>query len=237
MASTAEINSQRGPGLQAARFFPGDLKNSSQRETAMIKSSFIERNLRIIFPLPALVFIFLLMIFPVFYTLFISFTDWSLTSGRPMKFAGFGSYITILKEPRFRAALLRTFIFTFGAVISETVAGTAIALVLNREFKAKNAMVVLLLPLVATPVQCIVWNLFYDPTIGFLNYVLSLLKLPQSGWVTESKTVLQSLILVDIWQWTPMITLIVLAGLAGLSTEPYESAKWTEQARFRHLCL
>jgi multiple sugar transport system permease protein len=85
---------------------------------------------------------------------------------------------------------------------------------------------ILLLPLVATPVAVgIVFNLFYDPTIGFLNYILSVLGLPQSGWVTASSTVLPSLMLVDIWQWTPMISLIVLAGLAGLSNEPYESAK------------
>ncbi|MDD3903219.1 MAG: sugar ABC transporter permease, partial [Sphaerochaeta sp.] len=51
------------------------------------------------------------------------------------------------------------------------------------------------------------------------------LKLPQSGWVSESKSVMPALIIVDIWQWTPMITIIVLAGLAGLSSEPYESAK------------
>jgi len=193
----------------------------------MIKSGFFERNLRYIFPLPALIFVLLLMVFPVGYTLFISFTDWTLTSGRPLEVVGLESYLTVLKEPRFLDALGRTFAFTFGAVVTESILGTTIALMLNREFKGKNALkFILLLPLVATPVAIgIVWNLFYDPTIGFLNYVLSVLGLPQSGWVTASATVLPSLMIVDIWQWTPMIALIVLAGLAGLSTEPYESAK------------
>ena len=193
----------------------------------MIKSGFFERNLRYIFPLPALIFVLLLMVFPVGYTLFISFTDWTLTSGRPLEVVGLESYLTVLKEPRFLDALGRTFAFTFGAVIAESILGTTIALMLNREFKGKNALkFILLLPLVATPVAIgIVWNLFYDPTIGFLNYVLNVLGLPQSGWVTASATVLPSLMIVDIWQWTPMIALIVLAGLAGLSTEPYESAK------------
>ena len=191
------------------------------------KSGFVERNLKYIFPLPALIFVFLLMIFPVCYTLFVSFTDWTLTSGRPMRFAGLQSYLTVLKAPRFHAAIGRTLVFTLGVVAAEAVLGTIIALILNQEFRGKNPLkFILLLPLVVTPVAIgITFNLFYDPTIGFLNYVLNTLGLPQSGWVTEAKTVLPSLMLVDIWQWTPMIALIVLAGLSGLSSEPFESAK------------
>jgi len=191
------------------------------------RSGFAERNLKYIFPLPALIFVFLLMIFPVCYTLFISFTDWTLTSGRPMRLVGLQSYLRVLKDPRFSAALGRTFYFTLGAVAVEAVLGTIIALVLNREFRGKGPLkLILLLPMVVTPVAIgITFNLFYDPTIGFLNYVLHSLGLPQSGWVTEAKTVLQSLMLVDIWQWTPMIALIVLAGLSSLSSERFESAK------------
>ena len=193
----------------------------------MIRQSFVERNLRYLFPLPALIFVVVLMVFPVCYTFFLSFTDWSLTSGKPLNIVAFKSYIDVLKEPRFLDALGRTFYFTFGAVFFEMIVGVALALILNRSFVGKGVVkTLLLLPLVATPVAIgIVWNLFYDPTIGILNYVLSVLKLPQSGWVSESKSVMPSLILVDIWQWTPMITIIVLAGLAGLSSEPYESAK------------
>ncbi len=167
------------------------------------------------------------MVFPVCYTFFLSFTDWSLTSGKPLNIVAFKSYIDVLKEPRFLDALGRTFYFTFGAVFFEMLVGVALALILNRSFAGKGVVkTLLLLPLVATPVAIgIVWNLFYDPTIGILNYVLSVFGLPQSGWVSETKSVMPSLILVDIWQWTPMITIIVLAGLAGLSSEPYESAK------------
>ncbi|HCC37165.1 MAG TPA: sugar ABC transporter permease [Treponema sp.] len=191
------------------------------------KGGFVERNLKILFPLPAIIFVILLMIFPVCYTLFISFTDWALTSGRPMRFAGLGSFIAVLSNSRFHMAVARTFAFTFGAVAVEAVFGTIIALILNREYHGKGLLkFLLLLPLVVTPVAIgIVFNLFYDPTIGFLNYVLNALGLPQSGWVTSARTVLPSLMLVDVWQWTPMIALIVLAGLSGLSTEPFESAK------------
>ncbi|MCL2319451.1 MAG: sugar ABC transporter permease [Treponema sp.] len=191
------------------------------------KSGFVERNLKYIFPLPALLFMFILMIFPVGYTLFISLTDWRLTSGRPMQFVGLGSYLAVITTDRFGLAVWRTFAFTIGVVAAEAVLGVIIALILNREFRGKGLLkLFLLLPLVVTPVAIgITFSLFYDPTIGFLNYCLSVLGLPQSGWVRKASTVLPSLMLVDIWQWTPMIALIVLAGLSSLSPEPHESAK------------
>jgi len=192
-----------------------------------MKQGFFERNLRYIFPLPALIFVIILMVFPVCYTFFLSFTDWTLTSGNGLSWTGLQGYFTVLKEPRFIQAFGRTLYFTAGAVICEMLLGTTAALLLNRAFIGKGAVkTILLLPLVATPVAIgIVWNLFYDPTIGILNFVLNqIFKLPVCGFVTDAKTVMPSLILVDIWQWTPMITLIVMAGLAGLSTEPYESA-------------
>ena len=192
----------------------------------MIQSSFTDRNLKILFPLPAIIFVALLMVFPVLYTLFLSFTNWNLTSGAPLSFVGFRSYARVLTEPRFLDALARTFAFTFFAVLIEGVLGVAIAIILNRAFVGKSvAKLLFLLPLVATPVAVgIVFNLFFDPTIGLANYLLKTVGLPQGLWISSAATVLPSLIIVDVWQWTPMITLIVLAGLAGLSNEPIEAA-------------
>ena len=193
----------------------------------MIQSSFTERNLRILFPLPAVVFIGLLMVFPILYTLYLSFTNWNLTSGMEPTFVGLNSYLRVFSEPRFLHALGRTFSFTVFAVAVEVVLGVAIALVLNRAFVGRSfAKLLLLLPLVATPVAVgIVFNLFYDPTIGLLNFALDALGLPQGRWISSENTVIASLVMVDVWQWTPMITLIVLAGLAGLSEEPVEAAR------------
>jgi multiple sugar transport system permease protein len=193
----------------------------------MVRSSFTDRNLHWVFPLPAIAFVALLMVFPVLYTLFLSFTNWNLTSGAPASLVGLRSYVRVLTEPRFLDALGRTFLFTILAVSVEGVLGVAVALVLNRAFVGKSvAKLLLLLPLVATPVAVgIVFNLFYDPTIGFFNFVLTSLGLPPGLWVSHQKTVLVSLVLVDVWQWTPMITLIVLAGLAGLPEEPVEAAR------------
>ncbi len=191
------------------------------------RSSFLERNLHIIFPMPAVIFVVVMMLFPVLYTFFLSFTNWNLTSGMPPSFVMLRSYQRILREPRFLAALGRTFSFTALTVSVETVVGMIIALILNREFRGKGfAKLIMLLPLVSTPVAIgIAWNLFYDPTIGLANFVLTQLGLPKLAWTGSSSTVIPSLALVDIWQWTPMIALIMLSGLASLSSEPYESAR------------
>jgi multiple sugar transport system permease protein len=192
----------------------------------MVRTGFLERNLRMIFPLPAVIFVVVMMIFPVAYTLFLSFTNWNLTSGMPLSFVGLKSYIRVFSEPRFLEAIGRTFSFTGMALALETLLGITIALVLHREFRGKGLIkLFLLLPLVATPVAIgIVFNLFYDPTIGLANWALSSLGLPKSEWVSNSASVLPSLVLVDVWQWTPMIALICLAGLASLPSDPYESA-------------
>jgi multiple sugar transport system permease protein len=180
-----------------------------------------------LFPFPAIAFVAILMVFPVIYTLVLSFTNWNLTSGLPAAFVGWNSYTGVLTEPRFLSALGRTIAFTAFAVAIEGVFGVAIALILNNAFAGRNiAKLLLLLPLVATPVAVgIVFNLFFDPTIGLLNFVLHSLGLPPGTWVSHQRTVLASLVLVDVWQWTPMITLIVLAGLAALPEELFEAAR------------
>lgn len=208
----------------------------------MIRSGFAERNLRVLFPLPAVIFVAVLMIFPVLYTLFLSFTNWNLTSAAPLALRGFSSYSRVFGEPRFLDAVVRTAVFTVLAVAFECVLGVAAAILLNRAFAGKSFVkLLLLLPLVATPVAIgIVFNLFYDPTIGLVNFVLRSVGLPQGLWITSARTVIPSLVIVDVWQWTPMITLIVLAGLAGLPSEPFEAARVdgaTDGQILRHLTL
>lgn len=187
---------------------------------------FIERNIKWLFPLPAALFIILMMAFPVVYTIWVSLTDWSMTSSGTAQFVGVKNYIALFSDPRFFNSVKLTLYFTILAVGVETVLGVAIALILNREFKGKNlAKGLLLLPMVATPVAIgLAWTLFYEPTIGLGNYALQLLGLPASKWLASNTSVIPALAIVDIWEWTPMVTLIVLAGLAALPHDPYEAA-------------
>ncbi len=203
---------------------------------------FIERNIVWIFPLPATIFILIMMAFPVLYTVWVSFTDWSVSSGGDINFIGLKNYVDLFQEPRFYNAVKMTFYFTTLAVGVETVLGVAIALILNREFWGKGiAKTILLLPMVATPVAIgLAWTLFYEPTIGLANYTLKGMGLEGSNWLASKDMVIPALAIVDIWEWTPMVALIVLAGLASMPTEPFEAAKVdgaTTIQTFRYITL
>lgn len=189
-------------------------------------SAFVERHLPVLFPMPAAVFVLLLMVFPLAYNFRVSFTDWSMAAAR--RDVGLANYTHLLTgDPRFWPAVWRTFYFTVLAVTVETVLGTAIAILLNRDFRGRDAArTLLLLPVVATPVAVgLVWLLLFEPTIGFINYSLGVLHLPPQRWLASPLEVIPSLVLIDVWQWTPMITLLALAGLTVLPADPVEAAE------------
>lgn len=188
--------------------------------------SFLDRYVRWIFPLPALIFIIAMMIFPLGYTLWNSFTGWSLSAGKPPTFIGLENYFKLFQDERFQGAVIRTIYFTGLAVFVEMILGIAIALLLNRNFRGKRVITsIMLLPMMATPVAiAMVWLLMYEPTAGIINFALKQVGLPKGLWIGGKDTVIPALALVDIWQWTPMIVLICLAGLTALPRDPFESA-------------
>lgn len=188
--------------------------------------AWLDRYVRWIFPLPALVFIIAMMIFPLGYTFWNSLTAWSLSAAKPATFIGLDNYFKLFQDERFQGAVVRTIYFTALAVFVEMVLGIAIALLLNREFKGKRIITsIMLLPMMATPVAiAMVWLLMFEPTAGIINFSLKQLNLPRGLWIGGKDTVIPSLALVDIWEWTPMIVLICLAGLTALPHDPFESA-------------
>ena len=120
------------------------------------------------------------------------------------------------------------------------VLGIPAAVVFHREFPLRGFWrAVFMMPMMATPVAiALVWTMMFHPQLGVLNYLLSLVGIPPQLWVFEPGTVIPSLVLVEIWQWTPLVMLIVLGGLASLPTEPYESALIdgaSEWQMFRHI--
>ena len=185
-----------------------------------------DRRVKYFFIFPAVVYAALMVFAPIVYTLALSFCKWSMAG--PAKIVFFTNYVKMFGTDRFINAVLRTIIFSAGALALEMFLGTAIALILNRDFTGKIVIQTLfLLPMVATPVSLgMVWMLIYEPSFGIANALLKTLgviNLPT--WLGDAKTALLSIAIIDIWQWTPMISLIVLAGLTSLPKEPLESAK------------
>jgi multiple sugar transport system permease protein len=194
----------------------------------------IDRNLPIILPLPALCLVAMLMLYPVVYTVILSTRRYDLDLGS-YSFVGLSQYASVLTSERFWNAFARTFYFTALSVAASIVLGMVMALILNREFRgARWARTAFLLPMVATPVATsLVWMMMFNPTLGVLNYLLSLVGLPPSVWVADPGLAIPSLVLVDVWHFAPFAMLILLAGLRSLPSEPFESAMMDGASRWQ----
>lgn len=185
------------------------------------------QHARWLFPAPAVLLVAAIIAYPVAYTVWMSLQEWFASSLTPPKLIGLANYDRILRaDPRFREAFFRTIYFTVLVVAAETVVGVAMALLFNREFRGRGLLRTLaILPMVATPTAiALVFVMMYHPTLGVANYLLTVVGLPPFTWTYSSQTALYALALVDVWEWTPLIMLIALAGLASLPHEPYEAA-------------
>lgn len=205
----------------------GRLEVRGPTEKGPIVSQFLNRNLKIVFIAPAVLLTLVLLAFPLLYTMYMSMHAWSGSAVRPPTPAGFQNFMLLLTtDVRFMDAVGRTLLFTFVTVTVEVVLGYLMALILRRPFKGERLMrTVILLPVVATPVAIsMAWLLIFDPTIGVGNQFLGMLGLPLQQFLGDTQHALWWLMLVDVWQWTPMLGLILLAGLTSLPEEPYEAA-------------
>lgn len=191
-------------------------------------STWVNHHRKWVLAAPAMVFVTMLLVFPLAWTLYLSLTDASGSIRAEHEIIGLGNYLKILGDTdRFWPAVLRTAVFTFGALAVEMTLGMLIALLLWRPFRGQGLVrIIILLPLVATPVAVgMMWRLIFEPSIGFANQLLAWLGVPAQPWLAGESTALATLIFVDIWQWTPMVVLILLAGLTSLSDEPDEAAR------------
>ena len=214
----------------------------SARSTPAAPSAFFARRRRNYrrFIIPALVVVGAVIIFPWLFTVWMSAFDWKI--GSVAHFVGFDNYVNLATNQRFIESIGHTFYFTVLAVVVPLVLGTIAALIIHREFRWRGVLrAVFTMPMMATPVAiALVWTMMFHPQQGVLNYLLSLVGLPPSLWVYSPTLVIPSLVLVEIWHWTPLVMLIVLGGLAALPTEPYESARLdgaTEWQLFRFITL
>ena len=177
------------------------------------------------FVIPALVVVLAVIVFPWVFTIWMSFNEWKV--GSPTTFVGFANYLRLPTDPRFVEAVGHTLVYTALSVLLPVVFGTFAAVVFHTKFPFRGVLrAIFIMPMMATPVAiALVWTMMFHPQLGVLNYLLSLVGIPPQLWVFHPATVIPSLVLVETWQWTPLVMLIVLGGIAAIPTEPYESAQ------------
>jgi multiple sugar transport system permease protein len=177
-----------------------------------------------VFILPAVVLVGAIILFPWVFTLWMSVNEWKVGSSR--HFVGFANYLRLAGDGRFMDALWHTLVYTALSVVAPIVLGTLAALVFHERLPLRGLLRgIFVMPMMATPVAvALVWTMMFNPQLGVLNYLLSLVGIGPWAWVYHPASVIPSLVMVETWQWTPLVMLIVLGGLAALPAEPYESA-------------
>jgi multiple sugar transport system permease protein len=177
------------------------------------------------FIIPALVIVIGVIVFPWAFTIWMSLNEWKV--GAPTTFVGLANYLRLPGDPRFVEAVWHTLVYTALSVILPLLLGTFAACVFHARFPLRGFLRGLfIMPMMATPVAiALVWTMMFHPQLGVLNYLLSFVGLPPQLWIFHPASVIPSLVLVETWQWTPLVMLIVLGGLAAIPSEPYESAQ------------
>ena len=200
-------------------------------------------SFRFLLLLPAILYLVAMTQAPFVLTLWYSLHKWILTSPElGQGWVGLENYTyTVIEDPTFRDAVVNTLVMTVAIVGGSLVLGLAIALLLNRRFPLRGLVRALLIaPFFVMPtVNAVVWkNLLLNPVFGLLNWVGTSLGFVRIDWLAVAPKV--SIIVMAVWQWTPFMMLILLAGLQGLSDEVREAAHVdgaTSLAEFRFITL
>ena len=193
---------------------------------------------------PLLVFVVAIAIYPLLFSVSISFFKYRLTDPTQTKtFLGLANYITAFQDEQVRKALANTLVFVFGTVTTELTVGLGLALLLSAETRLMQFIRSwLLMPMAIPPlVVGLVWRSLYNVDFGVIPYYLKLLGFDLGrGPLGESATAMAAVILVDLWEWSPLLMVIFLAGLKSLPSEPYEAARVdgaSRWQRFVHITL
>jgi len=186
-----------------------------------------ERHLRVLMLAPALAILGALTLFPTLYMFTASVQRVSADPGVPRAFVGLDNFIRMASDSQFHVGLLNTVIFTACAVTVEFLLGLGLALLFDRFIRQFNFLkTVLMIPMMLPPIAvAITWKLIYQPQFGVLNELMYRLGLPLRAWAGDVHLAMFTIILADIWEWTPFVFLLMLAGLASLPVEPYEAAE------------
>ena len=189
---------------------------------------------------PIVAFTVVMIAAPVAYAIYMSLTNYSV--GKAPVFVGFGNYTRMVRDPLFWNGLYVTFLLYAMSMTVQLTLGLYLGILLNRitvlQRLVRTAFIApFLMPSVVVGMM---WLVVLDPSIGAANYLLQQLGLPPSSWLGSPRLVLPLLALLDTWQWTPFVALLILGGLQTLPTSAYEAASVDGVGRrqvFLHITL
>ena len=221
-SATSTILSAESAATQARsrNWTRGPEKNS-------LKPSKRQRRAAAAFIFPAAAVLTIVTLGPLLYSLFVSLTGWILTvPGSDSKFVGLENYRSVLTSAPFWNALQVTFTYAVSTTAIEMVLGVIFALMLNQQFIGRGVIRgLMLIPLVLTPAAVgMFWKLLFDEQQGVYNFFLVSLGFDRVHWLSHGMA-LFSCVITDVWQSTPFLMLIVLAGLHAMDQEMIEAAK------------
>ena len=198
-------------------------------------TDWIDRRLKFLFLLPAMAALIALTAFPTVYMFAAAFVKFDPSAPLSSKFVGLDNFLRLFSDDKFHNALINTAVFSTIAVTLEFVLGLGFALLVDTYIRrATFIKTLLILPMMMpTIVVAIVWKLMYQPQFGVINDILTSFGLPPLLWAASVNTAMLSIIIVDIWEWTPFIFLMCLAGLASLPQEPFEAAELDGASAFQ----
>jgi len=175
---------------------------------------------------PAFIIMTGVMIYPLIYSFYNSFFYYRITEPHSYHFVKLSNYIKLFIDPLFLHSFKITFICVLSAVAGEFVIAIIMALLLNKSFKGREIFKILyLLPITVPPVVVgLGWKFLYNPQSGMVNYFLRVFGFDGLDWIGDYDMALMSVILVDIWEWTPFLMIIFFAGLKSLPKDLNEVA-------------
>ena len=189
------------------------------------QSRFMRKALPYILSLPALLMCIGILI-PFFTAVYYSMLRFRLNLPQMKGFIWFGNYVNFFYDPSFWNTVYISLLYAFLTVGLELMLGLGIALLLQKQTRFNNiASILLLLPLMTAPaLAALMWKLMTNPNFGILSYFVGLLGFPDFKWASDPSTALLTVVLVDIWVYTPFIMILLLAGLRSLPQAPFEAA-------------
>lgn len=191
----------------------------------LISTSSRQRGLITLLSMPAVIFTALMVLFPVGYTIWLSFRTAPL--GHPTHFVGLVNYDQLVHAAVFWNSIKVSFILYILSLAMQLTAGTYLALLLFHAQRMPAILrSILISPFMVPPVVVgMMFLVILDPSLGAANWILSLFGIGPSAWLASPQWVIPTIALIDTWQWTPFVALIVLGGLQSLPPSVYESAK------------